>query len=425
MFDIIIEKGKYIIDKNYLDNIQKYINNKLNNEMSKEEFLDFLELIIIKIERTLYTVNQIKEDVSSLNNDILNNHEKLLNNFISIRGNYLELFNELNDEDYASNIKSDEDFSLNIINDKKSLDILLNTIIKLFETSNYILKLRDLYIEYKEIIESLKYISNSKEIEEYKSVVNNYLNENPIDLEKLKNYLISLQKIILDDFKKEVTDIDSYKEGDYFKFICHSTNNTNWTDENKNYISASLLTPKHMQTYNSGFGFILSPQNIVSAKASDQFTDNTADSDDDLNEKYINTVDSIQKIDKECKTYSEIIIKGFNPIGIFCLTDGSKNLNLNYYKAKRLQKVFPNLKIIQIDLTIYKTKDELIEERNNLINHINVSLGNFYDEVDYELYEPFWDEYLKMKKERKYSEEDIINLYLKYNEINKKNKFIK
>ena len=87
------------------------------------------------------------------------------------------------------------------------------------------------------------------------------------------------------------------------------------------------------------------------------------------------------------------------------------SLNLNYLRALKLQESFPNLRIIDIDLTLYK--EDLTEIRNSLINHINAYLGRF-EEVDYEKYEEFFQKYLELKKEKELTEEEIINLFNKY-----------
>ena len=57
--------------------------------------------------------------------------------------------------------------------------------------------------------------------------------------------------------------------------------------------------------------------------------------------------------------YNEIVINGFNPIGLFCYTFGLKEIESNYRNIKNIQKSFPNLDLVEIDTTLYCEKEKL------------------------------------------------------------------
>ena len=364
----------------------------------------------LNLEKLLYNISKIKE-IDPVLKEEFKKYEK---EFIKIRGNYFELFKEI-DEDIDEenlNIKGTKKFCEEFIqtHSKEEIEYLLKLIYNLSKISLKIIEINELIKEKEEIIESLNYIISKEEINKYEIELNLLFKK--LDIEKIKEYLINLQIIIIEDFKNKITSIEDYKKGEDFKFLCHSVNFTEYDEKRqKKYTSASLLTPRHTKTYRDGYGFIIKPKNIICASKDDAFTDITAKNNNEEVENIIPRIDSIEKIDKETKNYSEILLEGFNPIGIFCLTDGSKTLNLNYLRALKLQKSFPHLKIIDIDLTLYK--EDLTEIRNSLINHINAYLGRF-EEVDYEKYEEFFQKYLELKKEKELTEEEIINLFNKY-----------
>ncbi|MBR3230245.1 MAG: hypothetical protein IKF91_05425 [Bacilli bacterium] len=364
----------------------------------------------LNLEKLLYNISKIKEIDPVLKTEF-QTYEK---EFIKIRGNYFELFKEIDEdiEEENLNIKGTKEFCEEFVQKKTKEEIkhLLEVIYKLSKISLKIIQINELKKEKEEIIKSLNYIISKEEIKQKKIELELLFKK--LDIEKIKEYLINLQEIIKEDFKNKITNVDDYKKGDNFRFLCHSVSFTQYDKKRqKKYTSTSLLTPNHTKTYRLGFGFIMKPEGIICASKEDAFTDITAKDNQKTVESIIPRIDSIEKIESESTNYSEILLEGFNPIGIFCLTDGSKSLNLNYLKAHELQKYFPHLKIIDIDLTLYK--EGLTEIRNTLINHINAYLGRF-EEVDYDKYEEFFQKYLELKKEKELTEEEIINLFNKY-----------
>lgn len=78
------------------------------------------------------------------------------------------------------------------------------------------------------------------------------------------------------------------------------------------------------------------------------------------------------------KYISEVIIEGFEPIGIFCFTDGSKMFDSNYRNAKELEKNFPHLKVYTFDVMKRKKSFELEEMKLNLINNLKFKFKNSF-----------------------------------------------
>ena len=115
--------------------------------------------------------------------------------------------------------------------------------------------------------------------------------------------------------------------------------------------------------------------------------------------------------------YSEIVKDGFEPIGIFCFTDGTKNFNENYKRAHELQKSFPNLKIRTFDVMKKKKGMELDEMKCNLLNNLKSQLlpDTYKIEMDnLHRYDLFFEKFDKLKKIGDYTENEIESLF-KYN----------
>ena len=296
-------------------------------------------------------------------------------------------------------------------------------------------KTRDLSGAKNKIIDSLKSICQPQEIQEYENKYQEFLDEKPLDLNKLENYLKDLQKIVLEDWKKKITKVEDYIPGKPFRFLCHSTNSTSFDGEfYTRYVSTSLLTENFMGTYRSGFGFILSPDNIVGASGRDMYVNNSAVKEDSLSSTYsLPRIDSMEIVLKDLEeqrkenekatvkssVYSEVVVDGFKPLAIFCVTNGSKELDPNYLGAKKLEEQF-SLPIKEFDLTLYKDKEELVSLRKGLIDGIHKSLGQYiggYEDHYYENFEFFWEKYLELKKKEEFTKEDILKLYHRNLEI--------
>lgn len=323
-----------------------------------------------------------------------------------------------------------------IDNDLEPLKKCIDTTSSLLDITQKIYKQRDLKTAKTSVLESLKYIVSPIELINYENRFNEMLEEKPVDLEKIEQYLKLLQQIILEDWQKGVSSINDYKPGDPFRFICHSTNSKHIEgDFFSNLVSCSLLTEEFTDTYRSGFGFILGPDAIVGADGADMYVDNYVDDESDmLRYSTISKIASIGKIldqcrfaqkknkenNKQSKVYSEVVIKGFKPIGLFCLTIGDKSFNRNYRSAKKFQEQYPELPLIEIDLTYYKDKERLVYNRNDLLYNIEREINANAERRDseyYDLYDYFWQNYLEMKKSKDYREADIVSLYRENSEL--------
>lgn len=301
--------------------------------------------------------------------------------------------------------------------------------------------LRDLDIAKNNIEENLKYFVDQDTINTYVSKMDEALNK--YDIETAKSILDEVQELTLKHYKEYVTDINKYKPGEEFRLICHSTPFTERKEDFKTrYVSTSLLSDKVFDTFAScNFGFILPPENIVGAKPRDMYVNNNLKDDSKLPySSSVKTIDSPERLVEECAklkelniennssqiVYNEIAIDGFNPIGIFCISDGSKELNPYYQNAKKLQMQFPNLKIVDIDQTLYKTelqdvKKDLYQRIRERILKENPEYSNY---SEYELrslasvgtdkvkrYDLFWDNYMELKKDGNIDIDQIIKLY--------------
>ena len=302
-------------------------------------------------------------------------------------------------------------------------------------------EIRDLMAAKEDIAKNLKYFVDEARINEFEERYATALSLR--NIEEMKQILHEIQQLILQHWKDYVTGFDSFKPGGKFRFICHSTNTTNYNGEfHTRFVSTSLLTEEEYGTYQSGYGFIFPPQNIVGANSKDLYVYNSAEGTENLRYSSLIKLDTPERLVDECKelleenkrdnvirpVYNEVVIDGFNPIGIFCLTDGSKELNSNYRNAVILKEKFPNLKFVEIDTTYYKNNDLQETKRNlfsNILQKISEKDPNFstlsYREQDLDTevpddmiprYEYFWNKFMELKQKGNYSEDDIVNLFM-------------
>ena len=261
-----------------------------------------------------------------------------------------------------------------------------------------------------------------KMVQNYQSRYDALLSQESFDVAKIENLYREIQAIILDDFKANITDINDYKPGNKFRFLCHSTNSVEWdSDYLDNYLSTSLLTEAHTDTYRCPYGFIVNPQYIVSMDCEDLYTRNSATDESELSiYSVLPKILSMNHLISGTKIYNEVVVRKDKPenlfLGIFCVTDGSRELNPIYVRAKLLQKSFPNLPIIDLDVTLYLPLEELSLTRNELIDSIREELGITSPIFDgyYDMYEPFWEKFMELKRNGDYGLLDILSLFSYY-----------
>lgn len=296
----------------------------------------------------------------------------------------------------------------------------------------------DLIVAKDDILKNLRYIYDEETVsvfeEQYDFAIEKF------DVNALKDLLESTQGLILKHWEEYLTKPDDYKPGEPFHFLCHSLTEIFEGDFHSNIISMSLLTENLLEVFNEEYGFIFDSTNIIAADSQDMFVNNFADSDENI--LYYSTIMKIsvpERLVEECLelkedkkvSYSEVCRRGFNPKAIFCLTDGSKSLDGNYNGAFELHKKFPDLKVIEIDKTLYITEGQRL---NNLkiilvcnlkqkINDIENYIDSIFDpdEISFLVtigaYDGFWADYMELKKRSSYNENDIISLFIKYEKI--------
>ena len=242
--------------------------------------------------------------------------------------------------------------------DENKLGEIIELSYNLHEENKKYYLLRDLINAKTDCVENMKYFVDENTISQWNSEYEKAIQAK--DTKKMMNMLEDVQNAILREWEKYIGNMQEMND-DNFAFIGHSTNSTKFEkDFMSRYVSTSLLTQDVNDTYRSGFGFIFAPKNIVGANGQDMYVNNyVEDQDMLLHYSAIKKIDHPRRLIDVCKkqkqenldngtnesVYSEVVIDGFEPIGIFCFTDGSKSLNWNEKDAKKLQESFPNLKI--------------------------------------------------------------------------------
>lgn len=202
--------------------------------------------------------------------------------------------------------------------------------------------------------------------------------DNENDYNKVIQIITEINEIVKQDYKSKITNINNYKYGEPYRFLCQSIgmNVLNW-DATKgyeeNYISCSLLSNEQNDTYSGDIGFIYECKNIVAADSNDINLENRANNDLDVMRlqtiptiknvnQMINDTMKRKKENNNGNTYNEVGIKKAPPIAIFCKTD---DINSEVYKqAQILQSKYPNLKIIILPQKNFVKTNE--EKYNNL-----------------------------------------------------------
>lgn len=319
----------------------------------------------------------------------------------------------------------------------KLINTLINFASAIQEQELNLNYLADLYEAEKDLEIDLSYFLSKDEINIYKLEYKKALKTN--DSKLIKKVIDKMQNLILQEWQNYTTNIDNFINGNNFALICHSTTTTNFKGPfNSNYISCSLYNQDIHQPYNKRFGFILAPENIVGANSHDMFIKNKATTNEELQSfTLIPTINHPKRILEECiklkrkneeqnltfNVYNEIVIKGFNPIAIFSLTNGAKEFDPNYINARNLQRNFPNLKIIDIDILAYDKDNDLLKEQVSLIRNLELELSKADKNINSKditrsirmsnihQYELFFKEFAELKKDPHYSTNDILTIF--------------
>lgn len=298
----------------------------------------------------------------------------------------------------------------------------------------------DLFNLKENCLENMRYFSDDITISRFSNEYDNAFQNR--DINKMNSMLDYVCQQDLKEWDKYIGDLDLMTD-EKFSFIGHSTMSlfeNNNHNHYHNYVSSSLFNQDLNEGYSSRHGLILPPKNIVAARSRDLYIDNGAKNEKELETsvKIIKKIDHPQKIiDEEMQLleenlaqntyahiYSEIVIKGFEPIGIFCFTDGSKNFNVDYKQAQELQKTFPHLKIYNFDVMKRKKGRYLDVMKVNLINSLYYNT-RYSDEIplcyrnqnyismndDLSKYDYFFEEFEKIKQKENYTEDEIAAIF--------------
>ena len=315
-------------------------------------------------------------------------------------------------------------------NDMFGLEQLINLVTQIKQTEDKMYLLRDLTNAKDDYIKDMQYFMNEEDINKFNLEYSQAIKEKNTD--KMKQMLSQVQQLILKEWENYIGNIDTMSD-ENFCFLGHSTSSAKYDgDFSSRYVSCSLFNQNVNDTYRSGFGFMMMPKNIVGANSGDMYVNNYS-----YDEEYLLSYSSIPKIHHpqrlidECmkqkqenkeqnikkNVYSEVVIDGFSPVGIFCFANGAKGFDWEYKRAMELQKSFPNLKVKTFDLMKVKSGPELANMQLDLINSLRTQLTkNDYriEMKDLPRYEMFLQKFDGLKKLDNYSEEDIEKLY-KYN----------
>ncbi len=405
-----------------------YINLELDNKLKEDneyydlkvkEFAYLIERLFINIdfclEVPITNTIRLREFETHKYNNLIKDLKNLVSKFFKA------------DDDFKSIV---DDVVFSYINNEIDIVPIIDKAIELIEYNFNLYKLGDLINAKENILENLQYIFTDEEVNkiknEYEQALDNF------EINKIEDILKSCNQLITNHWQKFITkpeDIQkNIQNGLPFYFLGHSTNSTEFKPPFfTRFVSSSLLCKDLTDTHHAGFGFIIAPTNIVGAKSKDMYIDNAAYRPDEIAlYSTIPLIDTPEKILKEAlalkesnkkrklnyKVYTETVTDGFTPIGIFCITDGSKTLNSNYNYAIKLQKGFPSLPFVEIDKTLC-TNDNL-ENCSHLIDVIMEKLDNhkYYISTHRDLrFRLFWEKFMALKKQGNYTEEDILKIY--------------
>ena len=286
------------------------------------------------------------------------------------------------------------------------------------------------------------------------------------DVEAIAKYINGVSAKL---FMVQQTQPQNFVSGEPFMFVAHnltSSTDIKATDElyRKNFISASLITDKEMALYgNNRVGFIYSiDNNVIASDSKDIYSYNTSD---DASQVFIGkydkpTIKPPTQIEQECmqKTidkngeilnyvsvdsnnfyksennfYSEVVldIRKKRPTGVFCVTNGEKELNLDYIEAKRLADEF-GVPLVDIDISLYRSKSGLEPTtKNERIKSVADMLFVYYEKrglnIDYSARTALAEKYseqimnsmMNLKNSNQYSSELMMTMIDKV--INGKN----
>lgn len=244
----------------------------------------------------------------------------------------------------------------------------------------------------------------------------------------LKNLLNEYNSKVLEEWNKYIN-----FSKDKFCFVGHSLKNARFSgDFYSRFVSCSLYNEEVFDTFNENFGFILDSKNIIAANSFDLYSFNYSEDADYLfNEDRFFKIKHPQRIIDECKVrkdnvlklnecvsiYNEVVIDGFNPVGIFAFTNGLYELEDSYVNAYKLKRKYPNLDVFVYDVMKNKKGIDLtvckLEIIKNLFFKFDLPEKLYGDCLDFTYvnkYSYFFNK-LDILKKGEYNSLDIENIF--------------
>lgn len=215
--------------------------------------------------------------------------------------------------------------------------------------------------------------------------ISNYIKNNALTNEILTNIETKLQYISNKIWASSITKPEDYKSGEPFMFIVHNVSKTDMETTNINEhitrsgrVSASLITDKEMGVYGAHKYGLIYPNNskIVTAGYKDLYSYETKEEGrfyQNSNNSMLITPQAMENYSEnlciqengkklnsdKANIYNEVLLdstNGLNPVGIYCITFGEKELSYDYESAKKLAEK-TGLPLIDIDISLYRTKE--------------------------------------------------------------------
>lgn len=421
--DDLIEKIIYLIKNIGVVTLEKryYLSHIKNNELDIDFFSEIVDKISGSIDRSIPFIKEpdgILERMSP----------KLYGEVVDIISKYND-FNKMLDK-ISKDVQLENYYGV--------LEDYLNVLYDYKIKSRDLHLLNELYGLRDNCRDNMSYFKTDDESFDFMNKYNEALRNG--DVEKTKDLFFELQDEILKEWEGFVDDIDEMTD-DNFCFIGHSTNTLKFYDNFKsNYVSTSLFNQDLNDTYRFSYGFIMPAKHIVCAKSEDMFVDNNADDDQDLLvycsisvidhpkkvlEELLDKKRKCEKLGEYTKIYSEVVESEFAPIGIFCFSDGTREIDEFYRMAYELQKNFPNLEVKVLDtfknkkgVDLVRTKIKMLENLENDYNkrHGNEMINIYFREGDLDRYSFFFEEFKKLKERGDYDIDEVRELYSKNKE---------
>lgn len=408
--DSILLNEEMLLQLKYLKKLTKKSDDKLDNPCSKKEAID---IIYAAIER-YKTIDQANLD-NGFQQKSLSGSDYLLDlQTISQKINKI-----INTGDFFVNLRKPE---------RPELQLITNLLYTYEQTLHDMYLFFDLQASKSEYLRNMKYYKTPDEIKAYE--------EEFLKLASIKDLfgLEQLQAQIVSEIKAEwqhfTTPINTMTD-EHFAFIGHSTTSKVFdTPFAHPLVSTSLFTQDLNDTFNCRYGFIFNPDNILLAGLGDLFVDNDAKSEEEVlpfskTLKIVHPqklIDDCQKLKKDNADYgiydpiyNEVVIKGFNPIGLFCFTNGALEYDYAYCNALKLKESFPSLPLVALDIMKRKTADELLNMQLELLNSLNEQVLDSMDDIlytDIYRYQMFFEEFKNLKT-KTYTKEDVARLFKK------------